>query len=94
MIEKDQPKRVFKTFKNYNEEFYEVFLTHFIKIMDTECNLKGLMKVLSEGSKNHLKKRSNIRLMREVAIKGIMILRENKFDHLETQKLVLVKYFE
>ena len=32
--------------------------------------------------------------MREVAIKGIMILRENPIEDVETQKLVMFKYFE
>ena len=56
-----------------------IFLQNFLKIVDTECNLKGIMTILKTGSICHLKKRTNLRLMREVALKGIMILRENGF---------------
>ena len=80
VISKSQSKRVFKSFKNYNEEFFEIFLKTFLKIVDTECNLKGIFTLLKTGSICHLKKRSNMRLMREIALKGIMILRENGFE--------------
>ena len=56
-----------------------IFLQSFLKIVDFECNLKGIMTILKTGSICLLKKRTNLRLMREVALKGIMILRENGF---------------
>lgn len=43
-----------------------------------EINLKGVFLVLAHGNMAHLKKRSNVRLMRLFAIKGVETLAREK----------------
>jgi hypothetical protein len=64
--------------------------------MDSQINLKGLMTFLDSAASCHLKKRENIRLVRDVALKGILILKDT-LDAMSDPymiNLMLVNYFE
>lgn len=63
LVQKSQPRKVYNHFKQYNEEFYEHLTVNLIRNL-SDINLKGIFLVLSHGSLSHLKKRSNMRLMR------------------------------
>jgi hypothetical protein len=56
LIQKSQPRKVYKHFKNYNEEFYEHMAVNLIRNIN-EINLKGIFLVLAHGNMAHLKKR-------------------------------------
>lgn len=61
-----------------------------------EINLKGIFLVLAHGNMAHLKKRSNVRYMRQFAIKGIDTLNEEKdsINDERTFNVLCVKYYE
>ena len=70
LIKRDQKKRVYKTFKKYSDEVFDKLITQLLQNID-EVNLKGVMLVLVNGQVVHLRKRDNIRKLRNVAFKGI-----------------------
>jgi hypothetical protein len=41
-----------------------------------EINLKSILRVLTTGTHGHVKKRSNVRLVREFALRGVLHLRD------------------
>lgn len=63
LVKKKQPRRVYNTFKQYNEEFYEHMVVNLIRNIG-DINLKGVLLVLAHGNMAHLKRRANMRLMR------------------------------
>jgi hypothetical protein len=68
---------VFKTFQKYNETFYEKIAVNLIRNAD-EINLKGTLLALVHGNVAHLKKRENIRLMGQFAVKGVSAIKREK----------------
>ena len=70
LIKRDQKKRVYKTFKKYSDEVFEKLISQLLQNID-QVNLKGVMLVLVNGQVVHLRKRDNIRKLRDVAFKGI-----------------------
>ena len=70
MIKKKQPAKVFKNFKKYNSEFYEKIVVNLNRNAQ-EINLKGTLLALVNGNVAHLKRRDNMRLMNEFALKGV-----------------------
>lgn len=95
LVLKRQPRRVYTFFKKYNEEFYEHMTVNLIRNIG-EINLKGVFLVLAQGNMAHLKRRSNIRLMRQFAVKGVATLKDEEasIDNKETFDLLCVKYYE
>lgn len=77
LVQKAHPKRVYEDFKRYNEEFYMHLATNLV-LKISEINLKGILLVLAHGNMAHLKKRTNIRIMRQFAVKGIAALEEER----------------
>lgn len=73
LIKKSQPVKVFKLFKKYNAEFYEKITVNLIRNA-SEINLKGTLLALVHGNVAHLKRRDNMRLMFEFAVKGVLAL--------------------
>lgn len=68
--------------------------------LSSDINLKAIFIILHQGTVAHLQKRSNIRLMLNLAIEGLQILNDempsllgDKMNH-ETYKLAIVKYYE
>lgn len=61
-----------------------------------EINLKGLFLVLAHGNMAHLKKRDNVRLMRQVAVKGVQTILDEKraINDENTFEMVCAKYYE
>ena len=74
LVEKKQPRRVYNYFKKYNEEFYMHLATN-LEQKISEINLKGVFLVLAHGNMAHLKRRTNIRLMRAFAVRGVEVLK-------------------
>ncbi len=70
LIKKKQPAKVFKNFKKYNSEFYEKIVVNLNRNAQ-EINLKGTLLALVNGNVAHLKRRDNMRLMNEFALKGV-----------------------
>ena len=95
LVEKNQKRRVYTYFKKYNEEFYDLLILNLLRCFE-EINLKGIFMVLAHGNKAHLKKRSNIRKVLELAVRGITNLREEKsrVNNEEVFNLLCIKYFE
>lgn len=62
----------------------------------SEINLKGVFLVLAHGNMAHLKKRTNIRYMRQFAVKGIKTLKEekNSIGDEGTFDMLCSKYYE
>jgi hypothetical protein len=60
-------------FKKYNAEFYEKITVNLIRNA-SEINLKGTLLALVHGNVAHLKRRDNMRLMFEFAVKGVLAL--------------------
>ena len=89
-----QKKRVNSLYSKYNEEFVSHLLISLINCAD--LNLKGIVRVISSGNYAHIKKRENIRLLRDFALKGVMLLRDEKeaVQETETFELLMVKYYE
>ena len=71
-----QKKRVNTLYAKYNEEFISHLLISLIQRAD--LNLKGIVRVISSGNYAHIKKRDNLRLLRDLALKGVMLLRDEK----------------
>jgi hypothetical protein len=44
----------------------------------SEINLKGIFLVLAQGNVAHLKRRNNVRLLRQFAIRGIDTLKDER----------------
>ena len=63
---KKQDHKVFKTFAKYSEAFSEKLIVNIIRNTDS-INLKGAMLTLVNGNLMHIKRRDNIRLMRNFA---------------------------
>jgi hypothetical protein len=95
LVLKKQPRRVYNYFKKYNEELYEHLAVNLQRNI-SDINLKGVFLVLAHGNMAHLKKRSNVRLMRQFAIKGVDILKEEKdsINDPATFDMVCAKYYE
>ena len=77
LVHKKQPRRVYNYFKRYNEELYEHLAVNLIRNL-SDINLKGVFLVLAHGNMAHLKRRSNVRLMRQFAVKGVETLAAEK----------------
>ena len=54
------------------------------------------MKVISYGNYANIHKRDNIRLLRDLAIKGVILLREEQLSVKDTQtfEMLMMKYYE
>ena len=76
-MHKKQPRRVYNYFKRYNEELYEHLVVNLVRNL-SDINLKGVFLVLAHGNMAHLKRRSNVRLMRQFAVKGVETLAAEK----------------
>lgn len=61
-----------------------------------EINLKGVFLVLAHGNMAHLKRRANVRLMRQFAVRGIDTLKEEKeaINDDSAFEMVCAKYYE
>lgn len=77
LIKKNQARRVYKVFKKYNDSFYEHVAVNLTRNSE-DINLKGSMLVLCNGNVSHLKKRDNIRIMRQFAFKQIIALKRER----------------
>ena len=62
----------------------------------SEINLKGIFLVLAQGNVAHLKRRNNVRLLRQFAIRGIdtLIDERDSINDQETFDMVCAKYYE
>ena len=58
--------------------------------------MKGIFLVLAQGNVAHLKRRNNVRLLRQFAIRGIDTLKEERdtINDPETFEMVCAKYYE
>lgn len=95
LVNKTQPRRVYNYFKKYNEELQEHFIVNLIRNI-SEINLKGIFLVLAHGNVAHLKRRNNVRLLRQFAVKGIETLKDEKktINDDKSFELVCAKYYE
>ena len=95
LVQKKHPRRLYNYFRKYNEEFYEHLAVNLIRKSD-DINLKGAFLVLAHGNMAHLKRRQNMRLMRQFAVKSVQALKDEK-THLGSQdtfELMCAKYYE
>ena len=62
----------------------------------SEINLKGIVLVLAQGNVAHLKRRNNVRLLRQFAIRGIDTLKDERdsINDKDTFDMVCAKYYE
>ena len=72
---------------------FEKLIAQLLQNID-EVNLKGVMLVLVNGQVVHLRKRDNIRRLRDVAFKGIGALVRERKSLGENFDLFAVKYYE
>ena len=75
--DKNQKRKVFKTFHAYSEAVVEKLLVNLIR-NHMDLNLKAVMMILTQGYLSHLKKRDNLRLMQLFAIKGVSVLNRER----------------
>ena len=95
LVKKTQVRRSYNYFKKYNEEFYQHMAVNLIRNIK-DINLKAILLVLANGNIAHIKQRSNMRLMRQFAVKGIETLKDEK-DNINNEKTfenVCAKYYE
>lgn len=93
LIKKSQKRKVYKAFKKYSDEVFEKLITRLLQDID-DVNVKGLMLVLVNGQVVHLRKRDNIRKLKEVGFKGVDALARERASLGETFDLVAAKYYE
>lgn len=93
LIKKKQPRKVFKTFQKYNEAFYEKVTVNLIRNCD-EINLKGVLLTLVHGNVAHLKRRENMRLMGQFAVKGVAAIARERLSLGNHFEQYCVKYFD
>lgn len=96
LVHKKQPHRVYNYFKRYNEELQEHLVVNLLRNL-SDINLKGVFLVLAHGNMAHLKRRSNVRLMRQFAVKGVETLaaeREAVDTAPEAFENLCAKYYE
>lgn len=62
----------------------------------SEINLKGIFLVLAHGNVAHLKRRNNVRLLRQFAVKGVDTLKDERkaINDDSSFELVCAKYYE
>ena len=84
---------MYKTFKKYSDEVFEKLITRLLQTIE-EINLKGVMLVLVNGQVVHLRKRDNIRRLKDVAFMGIDTLVRERGSLGESFDLFAVKYYE
>ena len=92
---KNQPRRVYNYFKKYNEELQEHLIVNLTRNL-SEINLKGIFLVLAHGNVAHLKRRNNVRLLRQFAVKGIETLKDERktINEESAFDMVCTKYYE
>lgn len=95
LVLKNQPRRVYNYFKKYNEELQEHLIVNLTRNIN-EINLKGIFLVLAHGNVAHLKRRNNVRLLRQFAVKGVETLKDEKKAINDDQAfdMVCAKYYE
>lgn len=93
LIKKKQPARVFKIFKKYNAAFYEKIVVNLNRNAQ-EINLKGTLLALVNGNVAHLKRRDNIRLMHEFALRGVQAIKREQNSMGANFDQICVKYFD
>ena len=65
-------------FKDYNTILIAGIIRHLVPKVETELNLKGVLLALINCNQAHLKTRENMRAMRQVALKGVYVLKREK----------------
>lgn len=89
--------RSFKEFKDYNTDFVAQLIEKMIPRVQTEINLKGVLLAMINCNLPHLKTRENMKAMRQVALKGVHVLkREKQFLDKESEDFnkIAVKYYD
>ena len=81
LVEKTQPRRMWKNFKKYEKEFLTKFTTAIVRCVESDdhdqnaLNLKALIKMLKAAQMSNLKIRENRRHFYEISLSGITLLK-------------------
>lgn len=77
LVNKSQPKRVYKTFQRYNDNVLLQVLKNLIERSDT-INARGAIMMLINGRLWSHKKRDNLRMMKDFSIRAIGCLERER----------------
>ena len=77
LLKKKQPKRVYRVFAKYSDQVLLVVLKHLIERVD-DINLQGTIMILVNGRLWSHKRRDNLRMMKDFAIRAINALKRER----------------
>lgn len=93
LIQKKQPKRVYHVFSKYNDGVIEIVVKNLIEHAET-INARGAIMMLINGKLWCHKRRDNLRMMKDFAVRAIECLVRERASLGDQFELYCVQYYD